>query len=355
MAGTPVKLIKMSLHEERTSQYLYAAMERVETGTRAQLFHDLRLASEKQAAIWEEKLRAEGGTVRPYQPSLRARIVRSLIGLFGVRPVLPVLGAAKVRGLSIYRSEATVEEVREEALSTAAAMQSEKWHRAAQGGGALRAAVFGINDGLVSNASLIIGVAGGAGGNADVVLLAGVAGLLAGGFSMAAGEYISVATQRELFEHQIGLERAEMAAFPEEEIEELSTIYEAKGLKPEEARRLAARIVSDPVHGLDTLAREELGLDPEGLASPVTAAGASFASFAIGALIPLAPYLFVAGPSALWGTIGATETGLVAVGAFMSLFTGRSAWWSALRMALLGSAAALTTYSIGSWLGVSVG
>jgi len=355
MAETEVKLIVTSLLEERASAYLYAAMERVESGKYARLFAHLREASEKQASIWEQHLRERGCAVPKYRPGLREKLVRVLLGWFGPRRMLPVLAAMKVRGLTIYRSGTTVTEATEEALSTATAMTSEKWHRAAQGGGALRAAVFGVNDGLVSNASLIIGVAGGAHDDPAVILLAGVAGLLAGGFSMAAGEYISVATQRELFEHQIALEKAEMSAFPEEEVAELSTVYQAKGLTAEEANRLATRIVSDPVHGLDTLAREELGLDPEGLASPTAAATASFASFAVGALIPLAPYLLMYGPSALWGTLVVTEVSLLLIGALMSLFTGRNAWWSALRMALLGSAAAAITYLIGSWLGVSVG
>jgi VIT1/CCC1 family predicted Fe2+/Mn2+ transporter len=213
--------------------------------------------------------------------------------------------------------------------------------------------VFGVNDGLVSNASLILGVAG-ADPDPKVILLAGVAGLLAGGFSMAAGEYISVRTQRELLEHQIALERDEIQQMPEEEIEELALIYRAKGLDAAQAEALARRIVLDPVRGLDTLAREELGLDPQGLASPVVAAVASFLSFGVGALAPLVPYLVARGAAAFGGTIVVTEVGLLTVGGLMSLFTGRSLWWSAVRMALLGSAAAAATFAIGKLLGVSV-
>ena len=187
-----------------------------------------------------------------------------------------------------------------------------------------------------------------------MILLAGVAGLLAGGFAMGAGEYISVRTQRELLEHQIALEQEEIRLMPEEEIEELALIYRAKGLDPAQAEALARRIVLDPVRGLDTLAREELGLDPQGLASPVVAAVASFVSFALGALVPLVPYLLTRGAPALVGTVVATELGLLLVGGLMSLFTGRSLVWSALRMALLGSAAAALTFGIGRLLGVSV-
>jgi len=188
-----------------------------------------------------------------------------------------------------------------------------------------------------------------------VVVLAGVAGLLAGAFAMAAGEYISVRTQRELLEHQIALEQDEIRTMPEEEIDELALIYRAKGLDPPEALALARRIVLDPVRGLDTLAREELGLDPQALASPVAAALASFVAFAAGALVPLLPYLLTRGTPALVATIVATEAGLLTVGGLMSLFTGRGLVWSAVRMALLGSAAAGLTFGIGRLLGVSVG
>jgi VIT1/CCC1 family predicted Fe2+/Mn2+ transporter len=181
-----------------------------------------------------------------------------------------------------------------------------------------------------------------------------VAGLLAGGFSMAAGEYISVRTQRELLEHQIALERDEIRLMPEEEIEELTLIYKAKGLDPAQAGTLARRIVQDPVWGLDTLAREELGLDPQGLASPLVAAVASFVSFGAGALLPLLPYLVTEDTKAFVGTIAVTEAALLTVGGLMSLFTGRSLAWSALRMALLGSVAAAATFVIGRLFGVSL-
>jgi VIT1/CCC1 family predicted Fe2+/Mn2+ transporter len=170
---------------------------------------------------------------------------------------------------------------------------------------------------------------------------------------MATGEYISVKTQRELLEHQLALERHELATMPEEEVDELAVIYEAKGLAPEAARALASHLIADPERGLDTLAREELGLDPQSLASPFTAAFASFASFAGGATIPLLPFLVSPAPSLL-GTLVAMETGLLVVGGMMSLFTGRALVWSALRMALLGSAAAAATFVIGRLLGVAV-
>jgi vacuolar iron transporter family protein len=229
----------------------------------------------------------------------------------------------------------------------------ESWHRWSKGGGALRAIVFGANDGLVSNASLIIGVSG-ADPDPKVILLAGVAGLLAGGFSMAAGEYISVRTQRELLERQIALEKAELADHPEEEIGELAKIYETKGVDPEQARAIAGRILADPEKGLTTLAKEELGLDPEGLASPYLAAGSSFLSFALGAAVPLVPHLLARGSGAFLGSLAATGVSLLAVGAVMSLFTGKNVFFSALRQAFIGALAAGATYLIGRLLGVAV-
>ncbi|MGH9749547.1 MAG: VIT1/CCC1 transporter family protein, partial [Candidatus Polarisedimenticolia bacterium] len=208
-------------------------------------------------------------------------------------------------------------------------------------------------DGLVSNASLILGVAG-ADPEPEIILLAGVAGMLAGGFSMATGEYVSVRTQKEFLEHQIALERSEIAAMPEEEIEELAMIYRARGLEAAAAESLARAIVSDPEKGLETLAREELGLDPGALGSPVQAAAASFLSFVTGAGLPLLPFLLARGPAALAGTVVVTLVSLLMVGASMSLFTGRRPLWSALRMALLGSAAGAATWLIGRLLGVAV-
>jgi VIT1/CCC1 family predicted Fe2+/Mn2+ transporter len=354
MAGESTATIRASLEAERTAAYLYARLAAAETGRPAALFADLERESVAQAEHWARELEQAGERVPAWRPGLRARVAGWLVGRLGPRRMLPVLSAMKVRGLAIYRG-ATVDLVSDSRAGEAPAppaVAEESWHRAASGGGALRAAVFGVNDGLVSNASLILGVAG-AEPDPKIILLAGVAGLLAGGFSMAAGEYISVRTQRELLEHQIALEREEMRVMPEEEVRELAHIYQVKGLDPAQAEALARRIVADPERGLDTLAREELGLDPKRLASPVAAAGASFVSFGAGALLPLLPYLVGQGPAALAGTLVVTEASLLGVGALMSLFTGRGVLWSAVRMALLGSAAAALTFGIGRLLGVS--
>jgi VIT1/CCC1 family predicted Fe2+/Mn2+ transporter len=230
----------------------------------------------------------------------------------------------------------------------------ERSHRGLGGVGNLRAAVFGVNDGLVSNASLIFGVAG-ANSSPTAVLLAGVAGLAAGAFSMAAGEYVSVRSQRELFEYQIGLERDELAQYPEAEAQELALIYTAKGLRPDEAWKLATKIIADPEHALDTLAREELGLNPAELGSPWGAAISSFLSFAVGALLPLAPFMMMSGSRTLPVAIGVTAIALFAVGALLSLFTGRDALRSGLRMLGLGGLAGAVTYAVGHLAGVALG
>jgi VIT1/CCC1 family predicted Fe2+/Mn2+ transporter len=248
----------------------------------------------------------------------------------------------KVRGMSIYGSPA----VRDpgHAMPTAAT-GAEHRHRGLGGGGNLRAAVFGVNDGLVSNASLILGVAG-ANSDPHAVLLTGIAGMCAGAFAMAAGEYVSVRSQRELFEYQIALERDELTQYPEAEAQELALIYAAKGLPPKEATLLAQRIIADPEHALDTLAREELGLNPAELGSPWGAAISSFLSFAAGALLPLSPYVFASGPRALPIAVGVTAVALFGVGSMLSLFTGRNAFYSGARMLALGSLAGGVTFLI---------
>jgi vacuolar iron transporter family protein len=219
--------------------------------------------------------------------------------------------------------------------------------------GALRAAIFGVNDGLVSNFSLIMGFTG-AGVGRSVILLAGVAGLLAGAFSMGAGEYISMRVQREVFERLLHLEAHELAMEPDEEREELARIYTRKGIPPDLATRLADSVMADPELALDTHAREELGLDPDaGLGSPWAAAGSSFATFSFGAFVPLAPFLFASGGGATFVSAVLSAAILAAVGAAMSILTGKSAALSGLRQLLVGGVAAAITYGIGSLFGVA--
>jgi VIT1/CCC1 family predicted Fe2+/Mn2+ transporter len=230
--------------------------------------------------------------------------------------------------------------------------KAEGWHRSARSG-TLRAIIFGVSDGLVSNLSLVMGVAG-ASNQGGFILLAGIAGLLAGAFSMAAGEYISMQSQRELFERQIELERAELEAMPEEEQRELAAIYVAKGFPCEEADRIAERMFRDPQTALDTLVREELGLDPDELGSPWGAAFGSFLAFAVGAIIPVLPYLLGSGSAAFAFSLGLSLVALFGVGAAVSLLTGKGMLFSGFRQLAIGAAAAAVTYAVGTVIGVGV-
>jgi len=335
-----------SWSEEKRAAYLYRVVAASEAGTpREKLFLGLAGEAESQAAIWEKKAVAAGAAVPPFVPDVRSRVVAGLVRRHGPRRLRAVLAAMKVRGMSIYTSSSG--QVASHQLDDVG------HHRGLSGGGNLRAAVFGVNDGLISNASLIMGVAG---ANADhaAILLTGAAGLVAGAFSMAAGEYVSVRSQREMYEYQIGLERDELAEYPAEEAQELALIYEARGIPAEEALRMAQQVIADPERALDTLAREELGLNPEDLGSPWGAALSSFFSFALGGAIPLLPFLFGRSGTNLMAIIALTAIALFVVGATLSLFTGRSALLSGARMLAIGAAAGGTTFLIGKLLGVSL-
>ncbi|MFN3750567.1 MAG: VIT1/CCC1 transporter family protein [Thiobacillus sp.] len=336
-----------SWREEMQSAWLYRVVADCERGTpREALFRELAQAAEAQADIWRKTLRDRGETPPgPFRPDLRARVVAFLTRLFKPHAMRGVLAAMKVRGMVLYGDAAP------HATPTTRDEVGRR-HRSSGAGNALRAGVFGVNDGLVSNAALIYGVAG-AGPAPEIIVLTGAAGLLAGAFSMAAGEYVSVRSQREMFEYQIGLERDELEKYPDEEAAELALIYAAKGMNPDEAKRVAQALMRDPERALDTLAREELGLNPDELGSPWVAAVSSFSAFTAGAALPLLPFLVGAG-SALRVSIALTALGLFAVGASMSLFTGRHALLSGLRMLAIGGAAGLATYFIGAWLGVTL-
>ena len=335
--------------EEKRSAWLYRALAEIEPEPRiAALFTELAKAAEGQASTWAKTLGETGGAPPTFAPGRRERLIIGLARKLGPRRIRHVLSAAKIRGLSAYDTV-----VVGHAFPKSVA-QIGKGHRAA-GGGNLRAAIFGVNDGLVSNASLILGMVGAAEGT-DTVLATGVAGLLAGALSMAAGEFVSVRSQREMFEYQIGLESAELAAYPEAEAEELALIYAARGLPIDEARAFGKKIVADPKQALDVLAREELGLNPDDLGSPLGAAGFSFGAFTVGALVPLMPFLFGAAlPQAAFIGAGLSAVGLFATGASMSLFTGKNALMGGVRMLGIGGGAGVATYLIGWLIGVQLG
>ena len=335
-----------SWYEEKQSAWLYRVLADVEREPiRSQLFATLAREADDQSVLWANKVAEAGAVVPGYSPRLRARLVAWLARRVGVKPLRQVLAGMKVRGLSVYTEghpsghvmPATVQEVGQS-------------HRGL-GGGNLRAAVFGANDGLISNASLIMGIAG-ATADAHLVLLTGVAGLLAGALSMAAGEFVSVRSQRELYEHQIALELHELAEYPDEEAQELALIYAARGMDLEEARGVARKMLADPKHALDVLAREELGLNPDDLGSAWGAAGFSFACFSVGALVPLLPFLLGRGGIVAAGAL--TAAALFSLGGLISLFTGRRALRGGFRMLGIGAAAAGITYGLGYLLGVGL-
>ena len=341
-------------YHEKESAWLYLQVAAVEPDPRkSRLFLQLAAAAEDQAAKW---VAASGkGADRLFLPTLRARIVAQLIRRFGPRSLRPVLAAMKLRGLSVYSAPAPVQRDPAPAGHAMPTSLSEVGarHRSSLGGN-LRASVFGVNDGLLSNASLVLGVAG-AGASSGYVLMTGSAGLLAGALSMAAGEYISVRTQREMYEYQIALERDEVAEYPEEEAEELALIYEARGVDIEKAREVSRSLLSRPEQALDVLAREELGLNPDDLGSPWQAATASFLAFGCGAVIPLVPFLSrVPAAHVLTTTITLTAVALFAVGMTLSLFTGRDALRGALRMVLIGGGAGTISFLVGKALGVAI-
>ena len=336
--------------EEKRAAWLYRVVSDAESGTPRQvLFLELAQAAEKQATIWATALETEGQAVpESYAPDLRTRLVGRLVPHLGVRALRGVLAAMKVRGMSLYQGSLRTLPTRLEEIDAGRPAE-----RPAAGGN-LRAAVFGVNDGLVSNASLILGVAG-AGAGHPAILLAGLAGLLAGAFSMAAGEYVSVRSQREFHEYQMAVEREELDQYPQEEAAELALIYAAKGVPEAEARRLAETLLQDPDLALDTLAREELGLNPADLGSPWGAALSSFSAFAAGAFVPVLPWLVLGSPLAMTGALVVTGIALFGVGAVLSLFTGRHALLGGLRMLGIGATAGAATWLIGRVLGVALG
>ena len=343
-----------SWYHEKESAWLYRQVAAAEPDPRkSELFLKLAAAAEEQATRWQQAARRTADTEtseRVFAPSVRARIVARLLSRFDPRSLRPVLAAMKLRGLSIYSAPLAVAG---HAMPTSLAQVGAR-HRSALGG-SLRAGVLGVNDGLVSNVSLVLGVAG-AGAASGYVLTAGLAGLLAGALSMAAGEYVSVRSQREMYEYQIALEREELAEYPQEEAEELALIYHARGVALEQAREVSQALLTNPKQALDVLAREELGLNPEELGSPWQAATTSFVAFAVGAVVPLIPFLAgVTGVAAITAAVLITLVALFAVGLGLSLFTGRHAVRGALRMVLIGGGAGAVSLLVGRAVGVALG
>lgn len=364
---------RANLQDEVDSASLYRIMAESERQPQlAQVYRRLAEVEERHVGFWEERLRAAGAPVPPRRPSRRSRVMAWLARRFGPGFVLPSVVQAEGQDSSDYTRQAesrgtvmpgeeashgrvlgTILATTRGGVEGSALARLEGRHRA-MGGNALRAAVLGADDGLVSNLSLVMGVAGAALAN-RAILVTGFAGLLAGATSMALGEWLSVQSSRELHQRQISVEADELAEHPEEEEEELALIYEAKGLDPEAARATAARLIASPETALDTLAREELGVDPEELGgSAWEAAFTSFFLFAIGAIVPVSPFLFLSGMAAVATSLAVSALALFGIGAAITLMTGKGVLASGTRQVLFGLGAAASTFLIGKLLGVTL-
>jgi VIT1/CCC1 family predicted Fe2+/Mn2+ transporter len=369
-----VERYRSNFTDEMNSAYLYrVAAELEEDAVLSGVFIRLAETEEKHAALWEERLTEVGASVPDREPGLRSRLLAWLARRMGPSVVTQLMASTEMSGRTMYddqpeaagtslpaeeRSHAIILDAlrkgSREGVRGGVMARLEGRHRAV-GGNALRAAVLGANDGLVSNTSLMMGVAGAA-FTATAVLLSGLAGLLAGAISMALGEWLSVQSSRELHQAQIETEREEILAMPEEEAEELALIYQAKGMAPEDAIKAARDVMGDPEAFLDTKVREELGIDPEELGgSAWEAAVTSFFLFATGAIIPVIPFFFMAGSPAVLLSLGLAAVGLFLLGAATALVTGTGVLRTGTRSLLLGLAAAGATYGVGSLLGVAVG
>ncbi len=359
--------------DEINSAAEYRSMAKSEADTRlAKVYTNLAQMEEAHLAFWEEKLRKAGALVGPRRPSWRSRVLSWIARRFGPDLVLSTIAAREevdqnayakqpeTRGTRMPSQERWHAKVLKQLVVTQPGglqgsflARLEGRHRAV-GGNALRAAVLGANDGLCSNLSLVMGVAGAA-VDSTGILLTGLAGMLAGACSMALGEWVSVTSSQELEQREIRIEASELAEDPEGEGEELKLIYEAKGLGANEADAMVARLLKDRSSALDALAREELGIDPtERGGSAREAAMSSFVLFTIGAVVPIIPFLVARGIRAVMASLAVSALALFGIGAAITLFTGMPVWRSGGRQLLLGLAAAGVTYGVGRLIGIAI-
>jgi vacuolar iron transporter family protein len=370
--NTDIKRYRSNLRDELNGAALYAALAAAETDpVRKDLFLQLAQAESSHAQLWRDKLAAVGGHDERFVPGFRTRLLAKLAQRFGPRFVLPTVAAAEFADRNKYASQSDAQVISAEERGHAAVIQAvadntrggwtagadiaraEPWHRGASGNN-LRAAVLGANDGLVSNFCLVMGIAG-AGSANKTVLLTGLAGLAAGACSMALGEWLSVTNARELAQTQIAREAEEIERTPLAEQHELALIFQAKGMPKEDAQRVAAQMMKDKNGALDTLAREELGIDPAEMGGNAwSAAATSFALFSAGAIFPVAPFFWLQGHWAIGASALASGAALGAMGMLTSLFNGRNPWYSAARQLIFGGLAAAITYGFGAVLGTTL-
>jgi len=369
-----IKRFRSYLKEEVDGKRLYELLADAEKDPHLQeLYVRLAASEDSHIELWRSKIEEAGGAPPDYSPSWQVRGLGFLARRFGTEAVTPFVTQMEISATDMYDGEAIAEEhnLPAEERSHARLFQEigrkggiglgasvdiariEGRHRGASGN-TLRAIVLGANDGLVSNLSLVMGVAGAAPGR-DLVLLTGIAGLVAGAMSMALGEWISVRSSAESFQRQVQIEKEELEFMPEEEEEELALIYQAKGLSEEDARATAQRIIKNPATALDTLVREELGMAEAEVGSAWTAAIVSFLMFATGAALPVLPWLVTGGGTAVVLSVVLSAAGLTLLGAAITLWTGRGALFSSMRMLGFGLAAAAVTFGIGSLIGAIAG
>lgn len=357
-----------NLQAEVDGAAVYRAMARRERDpSLAAVYAKLAQTEEGHGALWQAKLREAGVRPRRHGPSPRARLLGFIVRLAGPGFVAATMAsleagdqhayATQPSGAPFARDERSharlLREIATEGISGPAIARLEGRHRASAGN-ALRAAVLGVDDGLISNFGLVMGVAG-AGAEEHAVLISGLAGLLAGALSMALGEWLSVQSARELFARQLSIERSEIADAPEEEEDELALIYQSKGLAAAEASAMAHEVITSD-NALGTLAREELGIDPEELGgSAYVAAGTSFAMFALGAMIPLIPLIFMTGTGAVVAAGVLSGVALFTIGALITVITGQPALRAGARQLAIGVAAAAITFGLGKLVGTALG
>jgi VIT1/CCC1 family predicted Fe2+/Mn2+ transporter len=370
MPATTPERAREFIQDELDSAHLYRVLAEHEPDPRlADVYGRLAAAEARHADHWVAKLRADGAAVRPHVLGWRTRVLSWMARRFGAAAVVSIIAGQEVADAQRYASTADrAPGMDADERGHARALRAIAGDRGAEGpflarlegrhrstaGNALRAAVLGANDGLLSNLSLVMGVAGANLGSREIVIT-GLAGLLAGAGSMALGEWLSVQSSRELYEKQIRVETEEIRTNPAEETEELALIYQAKGLGETQAREVAARLMSTEASAIDTLAREELGIDPGELGgSAMQAAVTSFLLFAVGAIIPVTPFLLASGRTAIGAAVAASAVGLFAIGAGITLLTGRGVWFSGFRQVGVGLAAAGLTFGVGRLIGVSL-
>jgi VIT1/CCC1 family predicted Fe2+/Mn2+ transporter len=364
-----------SLEDERNSAFLYRALAEQEKSPQlAEIYTRMAENEDKHANAWEKRLVQAGVSVDAFRPTWRARTLRWIAKRFGVATVLPSLTMAEQNAKSSYKpdkfADPETKSMHDEesaharlltqisksspgGMAGSALAQLEGRHRSA-GGNALRAAVLGANDGLVSNLSLVMGVAGASLAGREI-LITGMAGMLAGAISMALGEWLSVQSSRELYTHQIEIESEEIEFAPEEETEELALIYQSRGVDRDQATVLAHKIMEDRTTAVEAKVREELAVDPAELGgSAWEAAITSFVLFTLGAIIPVAPFMFSDGLTAIITSIGLSMVGMFVIGAAITLFTGRPVFVSGARQMVFGLAAALVTFTIGKLIGINL-